>query len=65
MIAATTGHDLSMRAIKEVFELGCVTKDDYEKTLRAYNDYVEEMKSEDRDKATAALQSSKWSDCLH
>jgi len=49
MIAATAGHDLSLGLIKQGFEM----KDDYEKTLRAHKDSVEEMKSVNRDNAAA------------
>eukprot|EP00571_Detonula_confervacea_P017361 CAMPEP_0172300276 /NCGR_PEP_ID=MMETSP1058-20130122/2397_1 /TAXON_ID=83371 /ORGANISM="Detonula confervacea, Strain CCMP 353" /LENGTH=139 /DNA_ID=CAMNT_0013010007 /DNA_START=276 /DNA_END=695 /DNA_ORIENTATION=+ len=48
MISAMGGHDPSMEAMKEGFERGFVTKNDYEKALRAYKDSINEMKSEDR-----------------
>eukprot|EP00979_Chaetoceros_neogracilis_P002192 scaffold383_cov229-Chaetoceros_neogracile.AAC.9 len=53
MISANDGYDLSMKAVQEGYESGFVTKDDYEKTMWAYGNSIDEMKSDDRDRAAA------------
>ena len=52
MIAAKCGHDNSLNMIKQGFTAGIVTKEDFEKTLRAKASQ-DETKSERRDRATA------------
>jgi len=54
-IAATAGHDPSIAQIKKGFQRGHVIKDDYKKALLAYQAYVEETKSENRDKYAAVV----------
>eukprot|EP00979_Chaetoceros_neogracilis_P004017 scaffold695_cov279-Chaetoceros_neogracile.AAC.43 len=53
MISANDGCDLSMKAVQEGYKNGFVTKDDYAKTTRAYGNSIDEMKSDDRDRAAA------------
>eukprot|EP00979_Chaetoceros_neogracilis_P016505 scaffold8254_cov133-Chaetoceros_neogracile.AAC.1 len=53
MISANDGYDLSMKAVQEGYKNGLVTKDDYAKTIRAYGNSIDEMKSGDRDRAAA------------
>jgi TPR repeat protein len=53
MISANDGYDLSMKAVQEGYQSGFVTKDDYEKTTRTYGNSIDEMKSDDRDRAAA------------
>jgi len=53
MISANGGCDLSMKAVQEGYKSGFVTKDDYAKTIRAYGNSIDEMKSDDRDRYTA------------
>jgi TPR repeat protein len=53
MISANGGHDLSMKAVQEGYKRGFVTKDNHAKTTRAYGNSIDEMKSDDRDKAAA------------
>ena len=36
-----------------MYSKGCATKDDYAKALQAYQAYLSEIKSDDRDKAAA------------
>ena len=54
MIAAGCGHDDSLKQIRELYTNGHATKDDYAKALRAYQAYLVEIKSTQRDKAAAA-----------
>ena len=54
LLSARAGHKLSLDAVKEGFMDGIVTKDEYASTLRAYQQRVDEAKSDDRDKAEAA-----------
>jgi hypothetical protein len=53
MISANDGCDLAMKAVQEGYNSGFVTKDDYAKTTRAYGNTIDEMKSDDRDRAAA------------
>eukprot|EP00979_Chaetoceros_neogracilis_P002190 scaffold383_cov229-Chaetoceros_neogracile.AAC.7 len=55
MISANDGYDLSMKEIQEGYQSGFVTKDDYEKTMWAYGNLIDEMKSDDRDRYAAYL----------
>ena len=52
MIAARSGYDESLKKVGEGYKAGHVTKDDYTKSLRAYQCSLDEMKSEGRTKAT-------------
>jgi hypothetical protein len=61
MISANDGFDLSMKSVQEGYkERGFVTKDDYAKTMCAYGNSIDEMKSDDRDTA-AAIRASRGS----
>ena len=51
MIAVEFGYADSLKAIKQLYKTGHATKDDYAKALRAYQAYLAEVKSDDRDKA--------------
>eukprot|EP00956_Cyclotella_meneghiniana_P008651 scaffold11800_cov27-Cyclotella_meneghiniana.AAC.4 len=55
MIAASCGCKKSLHNIKIGFKNGHVTKEDFEKTLRDYQASCDETKSEQRDRAAAAL----------
>ena len=54
MIAAEGGHNIALKAIQELYTNGYATKDDYATALRAYQAYLVEIKSNQRDKAAAA-----------
>eukprot|EP00956_Cyclotella_meneghiniana_P040625 scaffold200883_cov96-Cyclotella_meneghiniana.AAC.2 len=56
MIAAKYGHDESMETLKLGFNMniGIITKEDFENTLRCYQASQDEMRSEERDRAQAA-----------
>mmetsp|Transcript_10766 Transcript_10766/g.23860 ORF Transcript_10766/g.23860 Transcript_10766/m.23860 type:complete len:320 (-) Transcript_10766:301-1260(-) len=58
MIAAGAGFDDSLETIKQLFTMGHVSKADYETTLRAHSDAVDEMKSEQRNEAAASADNS-------
>jgi TPR repeat protein len=55
MISANVGCDSSMKAVQDGYKSGFVTKDDNAKTTRAYGNSIDEMKSDDRDRAAAAF----------
>ena len=60
MIAARDGHGNAVKNIKGLYTNGHVTKDYYAKTLRARQEYLDEVKSDKRDKAAAAKTSYKY-----
>jgi len=51
MIVARAGCRESLDCVKEGYVKGHVTKEDFAKSLRAHQKSVDEMKSENRDKA--------------
>jgi len=51
MIAAKSGHGDSLKMVGEGYKRGHVTKDEYATTLRAYQVSIDEVKSEQREKA--------------
>ena len=51
MIAVRDGK--SLNSVKRSFMDGHTTKEDYSKALRAYQEYLNEVKSDQRDKAAA------------
>ena len=53
MIAVEFGDHDSVKNIQKMFKDGHATKDDYAKALQAYQAYLSEIKSDDRDKAAA------------
>ena len=53
MIAVECGHENSLKKIQKFYTNGHATKDDYAKALRAYQTYLVEIKSTQRDKAAA------------
>ena len=53
MIAAGGGRAESLTMIQKLYSNGLATKDDYTKALRAYQAYLKEIKSEQRDEAAA------------
>ena len=55
MISAGAGYDDSLKNIRECFMNGYGTKNDFEKALRSHKEAKDEMKSEQRDAAAAAL----------
>ena len=54
MISARDGYANSLEMIKELYSDGHATKEDYTKALQLYQTYLEEIKSDQRDKAAAA-----------
>ena len=53
LIATGSGHKKSLGLIQQMYKDGYVSKDDYTKALRAYQAYLSEIKSEQRDEAAA------------
>ena len=54
MIAVRSGQEHSLKHIQKMFSNGRATKDDYASALRAYQAYLGEIKSAQRDEAAAA-----------
>ncbi|EJK66522.1 hypothetical protein THAOC_12557 [Thalassiosira oceanica] len=57
LIAAKMGLKESVENIKSLFVAGVVTKEQYAKALKGYQDAVEEMKSHGRDEASVLMKS--------
>ena len=55
MIAVRSGCADSLEYIKRLYSKGHATKDDYTNALRSYQAYVDEIKSDQRDKAAAFI----------
>ena len=53
MIAAGGGYDDSVKNILLLYRHGHATKEDYRNALQAYQTYLDEIRSEQRDKAAA------------
>ena len=60
MIAAGDGYSDSVKTIQQLYMNGHATKEDYSKALRAYQSYLDEIRSEQRDKAAAANDKYKY-----
>ena len=54
LIAAEGGESDSLKQIQKLYSNGFARKDNYAKALRAYQAYLAEIKSTQRDKAAAA-----------
>ena len=53
LYAAGDGHNESVKNIQHLHRNGHATKDDYTKALLAYQKCIDEIRSEQRDKAAA------------
>jgi len=62
MIAAESGHYSSLKEIKQLYSNRQATKDEYTKALLAYQKYLAEVKSIQRDEAAAAREDYKYID---
>jgi len=64
MIAGRDGYSgsLELENIKKMLGYGQATKDDYAKALRSYQAYLDEIKSDQRDKAVAFSEDYKYYD---
>ena len=60
MIAVRDGEYVSLETIRKMIKIGRATKDDYAKALRSYQSYLDEVKSDQRDKAAAARENHKY-----
>ena len=60
MFAAGAGDNRSLVEIKYLYTNGRATKHDYEKALRAYQAYLEEIRSDQRDEAAAFSEEFKY-----
>jgi len=60
MIAVGGGNADSLKSIHKLYELNVATKEDYSKALKAYQEYVHEIKSDQRDKAAAANEANRY-----
>ena len=55
MIAAKDGDFASLQKVKRLYSEGHATEDDYTEALHSYEAYLDEVKSDQRDEAAAAL----------
>jgi len=62
MIAVKDGDSDPLESIRKMFTSGLATKDDYTKALRAYQEYLDEIKSNQRDIAAASNGDYKYID---
>ena len=53
MISAGAGYNDSVKNIRQLYLDGNATKEDYSNALLAYQAYLEDVRSEQRDKAAA------------
>ena len=60
MIAVRGGDSNAVKGVQELFKRGYATKDDYSKALQSYQEYLNEIKSDQRDKAAAARDDYKY-----
>ena len=60
MIAVGGGNADSLKSIHKLYELNVATKEDYSKALQAYQEYLHEIKSDQRDKAAAANEANRY-----
>ena len=60
MIAVRGGYSKSLKATQELFKRGYATKDDYMKALESYQAYLDDIKSDQRDKAAAEDEDFKY-----
>jgi TPR repeat protein len=60
MIAAGGGDKTALSAIQEMFKAGVATKEDYSQALRAYQAYLGEIKSVQRNEAAAFSEDYKY-----
>ena len=60
MIAVKGGNSNSVKRVQEIFMDGKATKDEYSKAFKSYQAYLNEIKSDQRDKAAAAKEKYKY-----
>ena len=60
MIAVESGDTYSLKKIKQLFTDGHATKDDYTKALRMHQAYLDEIRSDPRDKVAALDEQYKY-----
>jgi len=60
MIAAGGGYSDSLKEIKELYSHGRVPKEDYTKALQAYQAYLGDIRSRQRDEAAAADENNRY-----
>ena len=60
IIAANLGADLALKAIKELFVEGIVSKEDYASALRGYQAALNETKSDERAEAEEAIKKGRF-----
>ena len=62
MIAIKDGDSDSLNMIKQLYSNGYATKDDYTAALKVYQEYLNEVKSVQRDEAAAYKEDYKYID---
>ena len=60
MIALEGGFSDSLRIVQQLYSNGYATKQEYTKALRAYQKYLDEVKSRQKDEAATAKEDYKY-----
>ena len=60
MTAIEGGNEKSLENIKRLYMKGQATKEDYEKALQTYQVYLDEIRSDQRDKAATDYENCKY-----
>jgi len=60
LIAIRGGHSTSLKLIQRMYSVGHATKGDYTTALQTYQEYLGEIKSDQRDKAAAADERNRY-----
>ena len=60
LIAARDGYADSLKVIQELYSEGDATKEEYTKALQSYQEYLDEIRSSQRDDAAAAYEDYRY-----
>ena len=60
LISVGSGYHGSLKNVQQHYSNGYATKDEYTEALRAYQNYLSEVKSRQRDEAAAAREDYKY-----
>ena len=60
IIAVNLGHEGSLKGLKDLYELGHASKEEYADALRACQAAVDETKSSERERAEQAMKNGDW-----
>ena len=60
IIAAKLGYDESLKAVKNLYKAGCVSKEDFAAALRGYQAAIDATKSPQREEAAKLYAENSW-----